>query len=540
MTDLKDRLSQREESAKDTLQSLYKAENNSRGSDIAASDPDLVQYTTLKADVRALVTYYVNELTAEHNGGRATQEALKLDHWLVDFEKKYDLDDGYSVPEVPLQKLVELSQHKDRAIHKLLNLIKNSISHEYQSMERNLPDNIAYCSRELPELFHLNQTIKSLVKRSINIELSMAAQGGADILEEKDRVIKSMKEVEIERESKIMDLKQILVAGESDQGRFHMLSRQNDRIQSLEAQLADVKQDMNNIDTQLTLAKQSKGMSADQSIVLRSQVRTLKSNYDRDVAKLRPLLEEQVNRAQDDARDVQLLRNSSIMNETRLISLHKQIHDLKIDLQNTQVSEKAARSDEAVAQEELMRLKIETKKLHRMQNVVITAKMKFHELSQHNETLVKAKEIELKEIKNEMQKALDKVVASEAKVTGLEAARQQAVDHANGLHDQLMRWKAEAASEHIATNVMRVDLEDIRASDTASFREDYYRLEKELKESKEVNDKLDKQLRNAMARIYELQGQLIGDASTVRSETIGDEKDASLEDDERPYTMSKN
>ena len=175
-----------------------------------------------------------------------------------------------------------------------------------------------------------------------------------------------------------------------------------------------------------------------------------------------------------------------------------------------------------------------------MQNVVITAKMKFHELSLHNETLVKAKEIELKEIKNEMQKALDKFAASEAKVAGLEAARQQAVDHANGLHDQLMRWKAEAASEHIATNVMRVDLEDIRASDTASFREDYYRLEKELKESKEVNDKLDKQLRNAMARIYELQGQLIGDASTVRSETIGDEKDASLEDDERPYTMSKN
>ena len=208
---IENRIADRQGGAKDNLNALFKAKSNSSTRNLAAEDPALLQYTTLKADVRALLTYYLDRITEDSQFG-APAEATKMTNWLVDFETKYNLDDGISdVDSVPADKLQELSVHKDRAVLKLISYMRSSIGHEYHQMERTLPENISHCSRELPDLFHFVQTIHFLVKRCSSIELSMAAEGGADILQEKERVLASMRIKNTERESQMMDLKQMLL-----------------------------------------------------------------------------------------------------------------------------------------------------------------------------------------------------------------------------------------------------------------------------------------------------------------------------------------
>ena len=539
---IENRIADRQGGAKDNLNALFKAKSNSSTRNLAAEDPALLQYTTLKADVRALLTYYLDRITEDSQFG-APAEATKMTNWLVDFETKYNLDDGISdVDSVPADKLQELSVHKDRAVLKLISYMRSSIGHEYHQMERTLPENISHCSRELPDLFHFVQTIHFLVKRCSSIELSMAAEGGADILQEKERVLASMRIKNTERESQMMDLKQMLVAGESDNGRFHMLNRQNDKIKALENQLVSERESIEELKSELLLQKQAKGMAQDQAIVLRSQIKSLRSNYDKDVAKLRPRLEEQVSQAKDDALEVANLRNSSVMNTSRIATLMKQVADLKENLFQSKQREKVAFAQAAEAHEGSLEAQSESAKLMRMQNVVVSAKMKFHELSRTHEITIKAKDEEIERQKQESLLFQQQKQSAEDVVGGLQLQVKQKVDELEAMHDQIMRWKAEAASEHLATKSMRTDLEIIQHSETAEFRLEFLKLQDELANSKELNEKLDKQLRVAMSRVYELQGQLLGDSgsqSVASHSARGDEKDDFDENDNASISSRK-
>lgn len=514
---LEPRVARRSVDAKDSLKALYKAASSaSSQSNIAAEDPNLARYVRHKADIRCLLNYYSEELIKDAESGNRSSESLKLDQWLIDFEKEYSLDnDGTQDVVITTKLLLNLAEHKERALLKIIAGLRSHVKHDMQQLEQNLPAEINICSKDLHSVFHFVKTIKFLIKVCASAEMKLSADAGADVLEMKERIITELQKEAVVKDEKIMDLKAILVAGESDSSRFHALNRQQERILSLESQLLSASNAKDKAESYLKIVEQSKSAAHDQTALVRSQLKSFRANYDRDVAKLRPLLEEQVRSSQLDLSEVRALHNDTTLHVARLQSLQKQLVEMKQQLLLAQLGEKKALTDTAETKTALYEAQSQNAKLVRMQTVVVAAKITFQEKVRILENLVTQRDKVVSGLQAEAVEARKESDGYRSLVEGLRREVQEKQMTNDSMRDQLNLWRAEAASEHIATSVMRKDLNEILATDSASFREDYVRISEALAAEKETSKRLNKQLKTAMQRIYELQGQLLTDKSVV-------------------------
>jgi hypothetical protein len=519
MAAVEHRIRNRNLGAKDNLKSLYKASTASAEQNLAPVDAILSEFVQLKADVRVLLTYYSDEILNTNTNGRLGSEAIKLDRWLIDFENKYSTDEDSNLL-ISHELLLELGSHKYRALHKVLMGLGGHVKHEQQQVEQNLPNGINECSRDLPSVMHFVKTFLSLLKRCTNAELSQTAEGGADLLQEKERMIESLQLEVNKKNDNIMDLKAAMIAGSSESSRNHAIMRLQERLTSLDSQLVTAAELKDDTDSNLRLALQAKAIAEDQTALVRSQLRTLRKNYDQDVAKLRPMLEDQVRNARTDLCDVQALRSDTALRSARMASLQKQVLDLKDALASARINEHGARTEAAETRIAWAECQKQNAKLSRMQTVIVAAKLNFQELVRSLTKRVDDQEINISQLKPDALESLRKADESELLCDNLrrEVAEKGAL-HAS-MRAQLMLWKAEAASEHLATKSMRHDLNEILETDSAAFRDDFARISNELATEREISERLNKQLRTAMHRIYELQGQLLNDRTEAEVEVV--------------------
>jgi len=516
MAAVENRIRIRNLDAKDNLKSLYKASAASAEQNLAPVDSLLSEFIRLKADVRTLLTYYVDEIL-NYNTSRLSNEAIKLDRWLIDFEHKYSTEDDNNLI-VSHELLLELASHKYRAIHKVLTGLRGHVKHEQQQVEQNLPSGINECSRELSSVMHFVKTFLSLLKRCMSVDLNQAAEGGADLLLEKEHMIESLQLDLSKRDDTIMDLKAAMVAGSSESSRNHAIMRLQERISSLEFQVETAGQLKDDAEVSLRMALQAKAVAEDQTALVRNQLKSLRKNYDQDVAKLRPVLEDQVRSAQTDLYDVQALRSDTALRSARMGSLQKQVLELKDAIASARSSEHDARTDAAETKIALADSQKQNAKLSRMQTVIVAAKLNFQELSLRLGKRMEEQDFEMSGLRANALEAERKVASSEALCENLRReVREKEAMHAS-MRDQLMLWKAEAASEHLATKTMRHNLNEILETDSAAFRDEYFRISTELANERENSERLNKQLRTAMHRIYELQGQLLNTGAEPEGE----------------------
>ncbi len=510
MAELETRAVKRNIASKDALKSLNIALLESSAQNLASTEPTLIQFMQLKADVRTLLTYYSTEILLDSSLNGIGNAASKLDRWLIDFESKYFID-GENHSFISSEKLRDLADHRYRAIQKILGGLRGLLQHDQQQVETNLPADIKACSKDLANVLHFVKTFKGLIKRCINIELSMAADAGADLLSEKDRVIQSLEKQLINKEEEIMDLKSAIIAGGSESSRIHAINRLQERIKSLDAQLVSAKQEVENAEIGMRLAVQAKGAADDQSALLQSQLKSLRASYDRDIVRLRPILEEHVHSSHADLLDIQTLRSDAALHNNRLINLQKQVTESKTALLKARLSEQQALASAAEAGMALSECREKNAKIERMQTAILASKIKFHELSRNLECKITRLEAQLETEKTMRVLDLEKISTLETQSHYFRQDISEKEGQILSMQDQLMRWKAEAASEHLATSAMRHDLNAILESGTKEFRDDYDKLSNELALEKQNGERLTKQLQTAMHRIYELQGQLLND-----------------------------
>jgi chromosome segregation ATPase len=308
-----------------------------------------------------------------------------------------------------------------------------------------------------------------------------------------------------------MDLKSAMIAGSSESSRNHAIMRLQERLTSLDSQLLTAAELKDDAESSLRLALQAKAIAEDQTALVRSQLRTLRKNYDQDVAKLRPMLEDQVRNAQTDLHDVQALRSDTALHSARMASLQKQVVDFKDALASARINEHDARTDAAETRIELAECQKQNAKLSRMQTVIVAAKLNFQDQARSLTKRINDQEMSMSLLKTEAIEAQRKAHESELMCDNLRKEVMEKVAMHASMRDQLMLWKAEAASEHLATKSMRNDLNEILETDSAAFRDDFARISNELANEREISERLNKQLRTAMHRIYELQGQLLND-----------------------------
>ena len=175
-----------------------------------------------------------------------------------------------------------------------------------------------------------------------------------------------------------------------------------------------------------------------------------------------------------------------------------------------------------------------------MQNVVIASKMKYHNITKEMEIKYNDNNKIIIEQSDMINQYKSQINDYKEQIINITNDLNNKDDIGKKLHEQLMRWKAEAASEHLHIEKMQEKVEIIENSESAKFKYEYDRMSKALIESKQIEEKLSKQLRVAMQRVYELQGQLLGGSevasanSKVLADTgtgtgigigIGDEKD---------------
>ena len=510
MAAVEHRIRNRNLGAKDNLKSLYKASTASAEKNLAPVDAVLSEFVQLKADVRVLLNYYSDEILNNNTNGRLSSEAIKPDRWLIDFENKYSTEEDSNLL-ISHEILLELASHKYRALHKILIGLRGHVKHEQQQVEQNLPNGMNECSRDLPSVMHFVKTFLSLLKRCTSVELSQAAEGGADLLLEKERMIESLQLEVNKKNDHIMDLKSAMIAGSSESSRNHAIMRLQERLTSLDSQLLTAAELKDDAESSLRLALQAKAIAEDQTALVRSQLRTLRKNYDQDVAKLRPMLEDQVRNAQTDLHDVQALRSDTALHSARMASLQKQVVDFKDALASARINEHDARTDAAETRIELAECQKQNAKLSRMQTVIVAAKLNFQDQARSLTKRINDQEMSMSLLKTEAIEAQRKAHESELMCDNLRKEVMEKVAMHASMRDQLMLWKAEAASEHLATKSMRNDLNEILETDSAAFRDDFARISNELANEREISERLNKQLRTAMHRIYELQGQLLND-----------------------------
>ena len=296
---------ERSSSTRDAVKKLYKSAKKAKEVDIAAgNDECTAMFIQEKSDARAFATYYRDNILGPEAGGQAE----RVDRQLIDFEKQFELKAGIDSEEQMQPKIcLELASFKDKFIHLIVNKLLEEATIERVETELHVPS-LALCSREMQQYFNFFRTFRCLLKTAENMDLLRAELGVAEQLREKEIQMDGLQTELLNKGTLINDLKAQIHAFSSDVTRTHMITRQQDTILELEARCSSLEKDTDMAKQNLRRAVQARAQAEDVSAHLEKQLNNVRKAYDRDVAKLQPLLEDQVNKSQQDLSDIRTLR----------------------------------------------------------------------------------------------------------------------------------------------------------------------------------------------------------------------------------------
>ena len=238
-------------------------------------------------------------------------------------------------------------------MHKIMAQLLDEASFERTEVERNLPDQMHKCSQEITTYFNFFKTFRGLLKASKCIELNKAEIDIVDQLADKDIQLETLQEDLLKKGSVIMDLKQQIHAFSNDVTRAHMITRQQDHIISLEKKCAILEREAKQALEAQRKSEQRTAQAEDATVHVQKQLRNVRAAYDRDISKLRPLLEEQMVKSQQDVSDIKALKTDSGLHAVRL-------KDLEIKLETAQRAASSAQAGEKKAKKDLVVLERKT------------------------------------------------------------------------------------------------------------------------------------------------------------------------------------
>lgn len=497
--------------AREVVKKLYKSAKRAGEVDIASgNDECTAMYITAKSDARAFATYYRDNILGPEVGGQTE----KIDRQLMDFEKQFELKDGVDSEEQVLPKLcLELSKFKDKFLHMIFNKLLEEATFERMETELQVP-NLALCSRELQLHFNFFKTFRAILKNAENMDVLRAELGVAEQLREKEMQMEGLQGELVNKGTLINDLKAQIHAFSSEVTRTHMITRQQDAILELESKCGSLETETDLAKENLRRAVQARAQAEDVTAHTQKQLNNVRKAYDRDIARLRPLLEDQVNKSQQDLSDIRTLRVDSSLNAVRLKDLESKIQESQVAANTAQMGERKAKKDTAVLQETVKALESEIERQQRTKMVVIAAKLHFQQLSSTMEQQVVDLEKELEQTSAQNDEYYAQVHSLQGE---LEVAQDQIKENGQveeALREQMKRLNAEVATAELQNSKLREDLET-SGGDPHAF-DNFKDMEAELHRSLENNQRVEKQLRSAMQRVYELQGQLMDKEETER------------------------
>ena len=235
------------------------------------------------------------------------------------------------------------------------------------------------------------------------------------------------------RASVIMDLKQQLHAFSSDVTRTHMMTRQQEKIEKLEEQISETEVTYKNTVSDLNQSMNATAIMKDQIGSLRNQIKNLKASYDKDIGKIRPLLEEQVSKTHEDLRDMKLLRNETTLNSSRLVMMHKQGLESQKLVFKAQTDKRRAETGLMLKQDRVDALEEELAKEKRLKLIVVAAKLQYQENAKSLESQVLATEQEILELGKQNDEYFIKSQTLEIQVPELEAELKDCNITINGM-----------------------------------------------------------------------------------------------------------
>jgi len=311
------------------------------------------------------------------------------------------------------------------------------------------------------------------------------------------------------RASMIMDLKQQVHAYSSDVARTHMMTRQQEKNEKLEVQISEMETSEKQTRSDLNQSMNAQAVMKDQIASYKNQIKNLRASYDKDIGKIRPLLEEQVSKTHDDLRDMQVLRNETTLNASRLAMMDKQLLVSQQLIFKAQNDQRSAETELLLRQDRVEALEEEIAKERRLKLVVVAAKMQFQANAQSLEQQVLATEQELLSLGNQNDEFFLKSRTLELQVPELEEEIIECNIKMDGMKKQMQKWRAEAASAEMQSSKLRDDFAEIKSSETEDKLKLFSAMKIDLKMANESNVSLKKQLATSLQRVYELQGQLL-------------------------------
>jgi hypothetical protein len=254
-------------------------------------------------------------------------------------------------------------------------------SFEHMETELKVPPNLALCTKDLQMVFNFFKTFKSLLQKTEHMEVLRNEMAVAEQVREKTMQIAGLQEELLARSTVINDLKATLHAMGSDVTRTHMITQQQDTLSALEAKCKALEEDRKESEANLRRAVQAKAIAEDLTMHVNKQLQNVRAAYDRDIAKLRPLLEDHVSKSQQDMSDIRSIRVDSSLNSVRLKELEAKVTQLQQAANAAQMGERMAKKDSAMFEGTIDRLEAEVVRQQRSKLVVVAAKMHFQEMS---------------------------------------------------------------------------------------------------------------------------------------------------------------
>ena len=497
-------VTERTSGAREVVKKLYKSAKRAAEVDIASGNDECTAlYIQAKSDARAFATYYRDNILGPEVGGQAD----KIDRQLIDFEKQFELKDGVDSEEQVLPKLcLDLAKFKDKFLHLILNKLLEEATFERMETELQAPS-LALCSKELQLYFNFFKTFRAILKNTENMDVLRAELGVAEQLREKEMQMEGLQEELLNKGTLINDLKAQIHAFSSEVTRTHMITRQQDTILELESKCDALEKESDIAKENLRRAVQARSQSEDLTAHTQKQLTNVRKAYDRDIARLRPLLEDQVNQSQQDLSDIRTLRVDSSLNAVRLKDLESKIQEAQVAANSAQMGERKAKKDAAVLQETVKSLESEIERQQRTKMVVIAAKLHFQQMSSTMEKQIVELEKELEQTRVQNDEYYAQVYSLRGELEVAEDQIKESGQTEEALRQQIKRLNAEVATVELQNSKLREDLET-SGGDPHAF-DQYKDLEAELRRSQESSQRVEKQLRSAMQRVYELQGQLM-------------------------------
>lgn len=491
--------------SRDNLKKLYNSVKSAEERDIGAGqDENTNMFLQLRGDMRALAVYFRENIL-----GDTKHDNQKLDRFIIDMEKKFALREGNDPEEQILSGLcLELAKGKDKFVHKIMAQLLDETSFERTEVERNPPGQMGMCSREISTYFNFFKTFRGLLKATKSVELSRAEIDAVDQLADKDAQLETLQEELLKKGSIIMDLKQQIHALSNDVTRAHMITRQQDHIVSLEKRCAALERDTQQAIESQRRSEQQAAQAEDMTAHVQKQLSNVRAAYDRDISKLRPLLEDQVVKSQRDMTDIKSLKTESSLHAVRIKDLEAKWESAQKTAVIAQGGEKRAKKDLVVLQENVLKLEQEISRQQRSKLVVIAAKLHFQQLAKGLEEQVTVLEDEVEAATAQSDEHQFAVGSLRNTVEALEKRLRGAEEAEASLRDTIKRLRAEHATFQLQNKNMKKTIES-SAGGSGVEQERVDDMAEDLRLSRDKCARVEKQLKAALQRVYELQGQIM-------------------------------